>query len=305
MLRDLGRDVRLIDHARRFSKDAAQGFDCVYERSGYLLSTGLKFARAAEVPYVLETDGMLVDARRAAYGAPLWRLGERVERRKHRAADLLVVMSEAMSDVIARRYELKPDRVFVKGLGVEETLLAEAPEDPPDRFLVGFAGTFQPYHGVELLVEAAGLLPEAEFILVGDGPGFAAARAGAPDNVSFLGQRSRDETLDMLSRARVLVIPASAPAMYPVKFLEYAALRRPIVCPDYPTYDEFDSGRAQSAIHRFRAGSAEGLANALRRGCAASENEPLDDLRSLVAERYTWRSIGERLAVRLQELVAA
>jgi alpha-maltose-1-phosphate synthase len=303
-VRRLARDLRLLDHARRFPKNAAGGADCVYERSGYLLSTGLDLARAAGVPYVLETDGMLVDARRAAYGAPLGRIAERLEQRKHRAADLIVVMSDAMVAEIVALYDIPPDRVFVKGLGVDDALLVGAPSPPPDAFRVAFAGTFQPYHGVDVLLDAARIVSEAEFTLVGDGPGLDAARASAPENVRFLGRRDHDETLRLLENARVLAIPASAPAMYPVKLLEYAAVGRPVVCPDHPGYDEFEDGPARGALHRFQPGSPEGLADALRLAAHTNDESSVTALRSLIGQRYTWRAVGLRLADRLKELLA-
>jgi glycosyltransferase involved in cell wall biosynthesis len=173
----------------------------------------------------------------------------------------------------------------------------------PKAFRVGFAGTFQPYHGVDVLLGAARLLPEAEFTLVGDGPGLGTARENAPMNVSFLGQRSREETLSLLADSSVLAIPAGARAMYPVKLLEYAALARPIVCPDQPAYDEFDTGSARGALRRFQAGSPEALAEALQIAASSSDSGANDALRTLVRERYTWEAVGRRLADRLAALV--
>lgn len=301
-VRRLGRDLMLLTHGRSFQPELALGCDVVYERSAYLLDVGLRVARTVGVPYVLESDGFLVSARRKAYGAPLARFAERVEQRKHHSADLVTVMSRVAQAEVASRYEMPLEQIIVKGLGVEQTLL-ERPISPlPDALVVGFAGTFQPYHGVELLVEAAERLDEARLLLIGAGPEFERVRARAGGRAEMPGLLSRDETLARLSASRVLAIPASAADMYPVKLLEYVALGRPIVCPAHAVYDEF-ARRGSSPLFLFEPGSADDLARALRDAAGAEVGARVRELRELVLREYTWEAVGRRLAGALDSLV--
>lgn len=301
--RELARDVRLLAHARSFASASADGHDCVYERSAYLVDAGRALAERAGVPYLVETDGILVSAVKAAYGGVLLRRAERLEHAKIASADAVVVMSEASGSDVADRYGVPEGRVLVKGLGVEEDLFDLQPA--AEAFDVGFAGTFQPYHGVDLLVAALDLRASLTATLIGDGPTARALedRLPAGGRIELPGMLPRTETLRRLAGCRALVVPHSAEAVYPVKLLEYAALGRPVVCPDLAAFDEFE--RAGKTLYRFPPGDAGGLARALDAALAlADDNDRAARLRTLVREQYTWRACGERVAERMRELVS-
>ncbi len=300
-VRELARDVRLLNHGRSFARVRADGHDCVYERSAYLVDAGRSLAARAGIPYLLETDGILVSATKAAYGGVLLRRAERLERTKIGSADAVVVMSAASGRAIAQRYGVERDRLLVKGLGVEESLFDLQPE--PLTTDVGFAGTFQPYHGVDLLVAALELRPQLSAVLVGDGPTANDIRTQVTgmSRIELPGLLPREVSLRRLAECRVLVIPHSADAVYPVKLLEYAALGRPTVCPDVPAFDEFDHDRP--AVYRFAAGDPDAFAGAI--DAALADDGRATHLRQIVRADYTWRAVGARIADRMRELVAA
>ncbi len=300
-VRLLGRDLRLLAHGRAFRSATFDPFDCVYERSAYLLDVGRPLARERGVPYAIETDGIMVSARRATYGTALHRYGERLERSKIRSADLVAVMSKASRNEVAERYGIPESRVLVKGLGVEAALVERA-WPAKTQIDVGWAGTFQAYHGVELLVEALRLLGTASALLVGDGPGradVAAATQRLP--VELPGLVPREQALERLAGCRVLVIPESAETVYPVKLLEYAALGRPVVCPRRPAFDEFESDRG-ALLFGFQPGDPADLARAITEALAAT-GDRADRLRDLVAREYTWDAVARRLADGFRRLV--
>jgi glycosyltransferase involved in cell wall biosynthesis len=293
--RELGRDLRLLAHGRSFASYDASGFDCLYERSAYLVDAGRPIAHRARIPYLVETDGILVRAVKAAYGGVLIARAEQLERRKIAAADAVVVMSEASGRDVAARYGVDGARILVKGLGVEDDVFELAGADATAD--VGFAGTFQPYHGVDVLVAALALRPQLRAVLVGDGPSAASVPASA--SIELPGLLPREETLRRLAGCRVLVVPHSSENVYPVKLLEYAALGRPVVCPDLPAFDEFE--RDGPTLHRFVPRDPADLARAIDGALAATG----DPLRELVRQRYTWRAAGERVAQRMHEVARA
>ncbi len=301
VVREFARDIRLLAHARSFAAASAGGHDCVYERSAYLVDAGRSLAARAGIPYLVETDGILVQATKAAYGGMFLRYAERLEGKKIAAADAVVVMSVASGREIAGRYGVEADRLLVKGLGVEESLFDLHPV--PLTTDVGFAGTFQPYHGVDLLVAALDLRPQLSAVLVGDGPTAKdiRARVTTRPNVELPGMLAREDSLGRLAACRVLVIPHGAEAIYPVKLLEYAALRRPVVCPDVSAFDEFE--RDGPVVHRFTPGDPDALARAL--DAALSDDGRALRLREIVRADYTWRAVGARIAHRMRELVSA
>jgi glycosyltransferase involved in cell wall biosynthesis len=119
--------------------------------------------------------------------------------------------------------------------------------------------------------------------------------------IELPGMLPRKESLGRLAACRVLVVPHSADAVYPVKFLEYAALGRPVVCPDVPAFDEFE--HEGPAVHRFAAGDRDALARAL--DDALADDGRAARLREIVRADYTWRAVGARIAERMRELVVA
>jgi glycosyltransferase involved in cell wall biosynthesis len=111
---------------------------------------------------------------------------------------------------------------------------------PPDTGtpLVQYAGTYIPFHGVEVILEAARLLPEIAFELIGSGQTYKAMAARAETlqlaNVRFVkGYFPQDELLAMQARSTIMlgVFGAAAKTDYvvPNKIYEALALGRPVI----------------------------------------------------------------------------
>jgi glycosyltransferase involved in cell wall biosynthesis len=76
------------------------------------------------------------------------------------------------------------------------------PADPPERFLVSYFGTMGEANDLSLAIEAARLLPDMPFVLMGDGKRRAELERSAPPNVSFLGPAaSKDEVAALAARS--------------------------------------------------------------------------------------------------------
>jgi glycosyltransferase involved in cell wall biosynthesis len=99
---------------------------------------------------------------------------------------------------------------------------------------VVFAGRLAPEKGVDVLVEAIGLLGgEARLEVAGDGPERerleALAGARAPGRVRFWGRLSKERLLELLSRASVCAIPSRWYENQPMAVLEAFACGVPVV----------------------------------------------------------------------------
>ena len=97
-------------------------------------------------------------------------------------ADEIVAISEAMAEKICE--EVKPHKVSV----------VLDPVDPNDFPMAGagdgsvmFHGTITRNKNLDLLIEAAYLLPKVDFVIIGDGPDLKRLKKFAPDNVFFDG----------------------------------------------------------------------------------------------------------------------
>jgi glycosyltransferase involved in cell wall biosynthesis len=73
------------------------------------------------------------------------------------------------------------------------------PADPPERFRVSYFGTMGEANDLTSAVDAARLLPEVEFLLVGDGKRRAELERGAPPNVVFPGPAGGKEEVAELA----------------------------------------------------------------------------------------------------------
>ena len=105
--------------------------------------------------------------------------------------------------------------------------------------MIAFVGSFQPFHRVELLVEAfAGLPPETpgRLLLVGDGVTLADVRARVAGaslqaRVVIAGQVAYDRVASYVAAADAGVLPATEDYTNPMKIVEYLAAGRPAIAP--------------------------------------------------------------------------
>jgi glycosyltransferase involved in cell wall biosynthesis len=115
---------------------------------------------------------------------------------------------------------------------------AELGLSPEDRTVV-YSGTFEPYQGLPLLIEAAALVartePSSRFVLVGGDPRAAreleqqARRLGIDGRVRLVPRQPRERVWSYLSVADVTVSPRSHGDNLPLKILDYMSIGKPIV----------------------------------------------------------------------------
>ncbi len=67
---------------------------------------------------------------------------------------------------------------------------------------------FVPYKHTDTIVRAFQTLPHRRLVVIGDGPGFKRARAGAPANVTLLGFQPADALRRYMQRAKALIFAA-------------------------------------------------------------------------------------------------
>lgn len=183
------RDARHVAKERRFRRSAFDGpwaarrLGLVWQRHELFHRSGFDVARRTGAPLVLFVDAPLVwehrqwGVRRPGWGKLLELAGERP---LFRAADLLACVSEEVAEEVVRRggpqerILVSPNAVDVEQFGprnsgrqVRERLGLDG------RFVVGWTGSFRPFHRIETALHAVGTLqediPEVALLLVGDG----------------------------------------------------------------------------------------------------------------------------------------
>lgn len=135
----------------------------------------------------------------------------------------------------------------------------------PDRPLVLTAARLDEQKGHPVLLRAAAALPEADFVLAGEGPERGslealAAELGIADRVRFLGYRS--DIPQLLAACDIFALPSLYEGSS-LAVLEAMAARRPVVSSAIGGTDELIDDGGDGLL--VAPGDADGLASALRR----------------------------------------
>jgi glycosyltransferase involved in cell wall biosynthesis len=177
--------------------------------------------------------------------------------------------------------------------------------------LVGYVGTFQPWHGLDSLMVAARTLsrelPELRLLLVGPYSGNiqeASKSLGLEGRCLFTGPVPYDEVPAYVNACDVMVAPydpsrsplrASKGIGSPLKVLEYLACAKPVVTTDLePTNRIRDISKAALLIPP---GNPVALADSLRTLLQDRGRAELMGMagRALVERGYSWREFATRL----------
>lgn len=225
-----------------------------------------------------------VDHGTTTEGSLRYRTSRALETLALRSADQVTTLCDGLREDITLR-GVPPERITVVPNGVDPAAFRFSGE--PDQELrhalglegatvVGFAGSFFGYEGLDLLLEAAQLLrlrqPRLRLLLVGGGPQEEALRAqaaatGLQDVVHFTGRVPHDEVQRYYSLIDVLAYPRLpmrlTELVTPLKPLEAMAQGRMVVASDVGGHRELI--RHGETGFLFPAGDAEALADVLER----------------------------------------
>ncbi|MDQ3989588.1 MAG: glycosyltransferase [Actinomycetota bacterium] len=202
--------------------------ELVYQRYALWSAATLEAARRLGVPSVLEVNAPLLEEQATHRGLVDVEEATRRTRRLLAAADALFAVAGPGGEL---GIQLGP----AIGNGVDVARFTPAPVRVTAQPVVAFSGTFKPWHGLELLVDAAAAAPvPLRLLLIGDGPELAAtcaraAAAGVP--VTVTGQVSPAEVPALLRTADLAAAPYPAGEHYfsPLKVAEYLAAGLPTV----------------------------------------------------------------------------
>lgn len=223
----------------------------VWQRHELFHTAGPDLADALGVPSVVFAPAVAVwEARRWGVTRPGWgglveRLGEAPALRR---ATVLACGSEEVA-AEAARIGADPDRIVVTPTGVELEPPATRAEGAAVRarlglgadFVLGWVGSFRPFHSLHRLVEAVADLSEVTLLLVGDGPERPAVEARARElgvSAVFTGTVPHLDLARYLAAmdAAAVVAPDHGEFHYsPLKLAEYLAAGLAVVAPDVET----------------------------------------------------------------------
>lgn len=246
--RDIQHDAAMARHLESVSESFKP--DLIWERSCRLHCAGLVTARRLGVPYVLEWKDHLVDYRFSLFRGKALRM----ERRKNREADYLVVESGVLRDQLERE-GVDSGKIIVAHNAVDAD---EFKRDPQKRIqtrealgvddetvLVGYLGSYAFYHDTARLVLAADRIRKSDItgklkiLMVGAGKEYPDSRKlaehfGLLDSILIMKPGvPKDEVPGLLAALDIAVLPGSTDIICPIKIQEYMAAELATVAPDY------------------------------------------------------------------------
>lgn len=311
---NLGFTARALRHLPVINAQADTHF--IYQRYNRFNWTGVALSLVTGLPLALEFNGSEVWLSQNWDPVGLRWLLRRFERLNLKAADHIFVVSEVeRGNLLAGG--VAPERIVVNPNGVDVDRFkpscggadTRAALGISDKIVVGFLGTFGPWHGAPVLAEAARQIGESSrchLLFIGDGEQRSTVEkiidsATGKVSASFVGRLSHAEVPAYLDACDIFAapnVPAADGSEFfgsPTKLFEYMSMARPVVASRLGQIaDIIDDGLNGLLVEP---GDAEALARAIEK--LASDEELRARLgraaRQTVIERYTWRHNAARV----------
>jgi glycosyltransferase involved in cell wall biosynthesis/O-antigen/teichoic acid export membrane protein len=314
-----------INAVRIYRKHCRKGrWEFIYQRYNRFNCAGVLLSTLSGLPLILEYNGSEVWVGRNWDPIGMMPLLERFETLNQRRADLIVAVSATESanlkalGVPAEKILVNPNAVDVDefhpgcgGIDLRNTLGLEG------KTVVGFLGSFGPWHGTEVLARAACIIGPGSgchFLFIGAGDLRAQtegilAEAGCGAAATFAGAVPHPLIPRYLDACDILVaphVPMPDGSPYfgsPTKLFEYLAMGRPVVASRLGQMAELLVD-GQTAI-LVEPGDPSALAGAILR---LSNDQALcrvlgASARSLVTSAHTWRHNAARVFAALEHLL--
>ncbi len=245
-------------------------------------------ARALRLPLVVDMDSSIPEQLMNGR-LPLKRLAARIagalERQALRHAVAAISICSALSESVRRKapdtpvFQIEDPPLIGSDTEVRPSDISalRAVLELQHKPVAFYSGNFEPYQGVDLLVDAAASLADVQIVLMGGEPAEIEAlreraRArGAAHRVLFLGKRPPTELPVFLSMADVLVSPRRQGRNTPFKVYTYLASGRPLVATRIPTHTQLLDDGLALLVEPTAEAIAAGIRTALDDPLAATE----------------------------------
>jgi glycosyltransferase involved in cell wall biosynthesis len=324
----LERDLRLILHNLWLQGDpdgiiARERPDILYEVYALFGSGGIELGRRYGIPHILEVNAPLCIEQAGYVKFPLHRTAQVLEDEIYRRSDAVVAVSDWLRDFIVER-GAKADDVHVIANGVAERLFGDLGSGERVRRelgleherIVGFVGTYQPWHDVDGLLDAfadvSSANPDVRLLLVGDGPERRRAeeriaQLGLDGSAILVGPVQHEQIPAYIAAMDIAVAPFKAREDHlygsPMKLFEYMAAGKASICTAIEqTTDVIEHGRTGWL---YAPGDRAALTEALtallshpERACAMGAAG-----REEIMAKYTWRALADGAAAIAEELI--
>lgn len=315
--------------ADKYLKESGAQYDFLYFRHRLMSKTGIQLAKKYQIPCVAEFNSFchrayrdtIVPAAIEKHGK-IWTIPllltrgiitailKRFERKVLKESAVIVTVSEVLKSELIQ-FGIEKEKIMVLPNGVDPTFFVNNPEEgmkirdkyniSHNKNVVGFAGTFGNWHGIDELTNAIVQLEEDnfEFLLMGDGMMRKKMEKTLSnrDDVHFLGKIPFEQMPAHLSACDILIIsnswnPNDKRPFFgsPTKLFEYMAMGKAIVASDLEQIGEILVDGKTAVL--FPTGDTKAMAEVVRKlGESSDLRVKLGEMaRQEVEARHTWKN---------------
>jgi glycosyltransferase involved in cell wall biosynthesis len=301
--------------ARAWWRMAVGRFDVVHavEEAAHLAAP---VARLLRLPLVVDVDSSIPDQMResgfATRGPLLW-AAETLENHALRHSAAVVTVCTSLTEGVRRRapqarvFQVEDPPLLGPAASAAEIAILKASLGLDARPVVLYSGNFEKYQGVELLVDAAGLVPEAQFVFMGGETDQIARMRARPSagggRCVFAGKRPTAELPAFLGIATMVVSPRISGANTPFKVYTYLASGRPLVATRIVTHTQLLDDSTSWLVDA----TPEGLAGGIRAVLADAGDARRRAARGLdlIAREYSEARHAEKVAAAYASIASA
>ena len=254
---ELTRELARLEHNRSVGERvlamlARHDFqpDFVYERHALFSTAGIGIAARLGCRRILEVNAPLVEEQKRFRTLRLEGLARQMEADSFAAAHAVIAVSERVRTYVEARapravaVHVMPNGVdlrrFAAGGACRERLRRTIGVDP-DTCVIGFVGSFKPWHGTDFLLDVYRELAvkrPVHLLGVGDGPQLSGLRDRAASfgngTVTLVGRVPHVQIPEWTAAIDIVVAPYRAASDFyfsPLKVVEALACGRPVVAP--------------------------------------------------------------------------
>lgn len=285
--------------------------DFIYDRYTTYNASSILAAKKNKIPLVLEVNSPLAYERKHFGKLYFPATAMKFERWICSNSSITVVVSTPLRDYLVD-LGVPKDKIVIMPNGVnldkfDSTSNGEyirRKYDIDDKLVIGFAGEFRPWHGLEMLLEVFAELDPSQnglhLLLVGNGPSQITLEGQIKENnlgnfISLPGRIPHNKMKDLISTMDIAVSPKATFYASPMKILEYMAMSKPIIAPKMMNIKDLIDDNKEGIL--FEQENKEALKQALMR---LVSNEGLRrelgvNARKKVETCYTWETNAKRV----------
>lgn len=225
--------------------------DLIYERGNYLQISGVEMAKELGVKHYLEINAPYVEERISFSGKSLLkRRAEIIERKQFLLSDKAFVVSSILKGYFVQKCKIDPQKIYVIPNAIDNhTIKINSVFEGVIRkkyglskqIVIGFVGSFFPYHGVDVLINAFSKIVsrynDIHLLIIGDGEILDLLKKNAQDlgvenKITFTGNVDHADIYNYINIMDIAVMAKSNWYGSPVKIFEYGALGKAIIAPN-------------------------------------------------------------------------